>query len=476
MGRIGVIGSGLGSLLCAYALSKKGGEVIVLEAASTIGGAMQTFPRKGSDGRVHHFDTGFHYVGAMGEGDSLRRLFDYFSLSSLPWKRLDGTCVEEIFLDGCIFRIPAGHAEANDYLSSLFPSEREGLSKYFSTLKDIGDGIFSVFSGEENPLLGVGAKDFIHSLIKDPLLRRILGGAPLRLETGPSLPLYTYAQIYDSFLRGGWRLPGGGKTIVDRLSESLESMGCVLRTASRVVSLLTEGTRVKEIVLGTGERLSVDYVVSGMHPSLTASLVEGLRHSYVDRLRGLENTIGTFSANVILRPGSISYINHSIHVLGEGFDPWKERGGCGKCLMIHSYPEGDSLDLLSPMPYYEVSGWKDDRGPQYDLFKENTFRNLLSLAEEAIPNLSKSIDRYYLSTPLTWERYTGTPEGSSFGVKKDYRSPLTTFISPRTPLQNLFLTGQSLNLHGLLGVGMSSVLTCCHIPGMEELWKEVVRR
>jgi all-trans-retinol 13,14-reductase len=44
---------------------------------------------------------------------------------------------------------------------------------------------------------------------------------------------------------------------------------------------------------------------------------------------------------------------------------------------------------------------------------------------------------------------------------------MTTLLSPRTPVSNLFLTGQNLNLHGVLGVSMTSFFTCAGIIGMD---------
>ena len=40
---------------------------------------------------------------------------------------------------------------------------------------------------------------------------------------------------------------------------------------------------------------------------------------------------------------------------------------------------------------------------------------------------------------------------------------------------NLLMTGQSLNLHGMLGVSMTSVLTCAEIIGMSALASEILQ-
>ena len=70
-----IIGGGLGGLLCAYILAKSGRYVCVLEQNQAIGGCLQSFKRNNLT-----FDTGFHYIGGLEEGQSLHNLFRYFNL------------------------------------------------------------------------------------------------------------------------------------------------------------------------------------------------------------------------------------------------------------------------------------------------------------------------------------------------------------------------------------------------------------
>ena len=64
-----ILGSGLGGLQCAYILAKNGMKVCVVEKNAALGGCLQSF-RRGND----EFDTGFHYVGALGKGQILERI------------------------------------------------------------------------------------------------------------------------------------------------------------------------------------------------------------------------------------------------------------------------------------------------------------------------------------------------------------------------------------------------------------------
>ena len=65
-----VIGSGLGGLVCARQLAKKGRSVLVLERQVQPGGCLQSF-RRGN----FEFDTGLHYVGGLAEGQPLYEAF-----------------------------------------------------------------------------------------------------------------------------------------------------------------------------------------------------------------------------------------------------------------------------------------------------------------------------------------------------------------------------------------------------------------
>ena len=99
----------------------------------------------------------------------------------------------------------------------------------------------------------------------------------------------------------------------------------------------------------------------------------------------------------------------------------------------------------------------------YEHLKRRMADECIELAERFIPNLSDKYDRRYISTPLTWYDYTATPDGSAYGMRKDYHQPMMTMLSPRTPIPNLLLTGQSLVLHGLQGVVKTAFETCSEI-------------
>ena len=127
-----VIGSGFGGLICARQLALAGRSVLVLERESQPGGCLQCY-RRGS----MTFDTGFHYVGGLAEGQALHEVFDTLGLMHLPWHRLSADGFDRVTIGGETF----AHAEGFDgfaaTLAASFPSERDALQKYVRLLENL---------------------------------------------------------------------------------------------------------------------------------------------------------------------------------------------------------------------------------------------------------------------------------------------------------------------------------------------------
>lgn len=96
----------------------------------------------------------------------------------------------------------------------------------------------------------------------------------------------------------------------------------------------------------------------------------------------------------------------------------------------------------------------------------------LAVPEPVRVHWSHCIEKVHTTTPLSYRDYTGTIDGSAYGIVKNYQYPQISFVSTRTKLKNLFLTGQNLNVHGALGVTLTAMLTCSEFVGQEYLAKK----
>lgn len=485
-----IIGSGLGGLECGFILAKNGMKVCILEQDAQLGGCLRTFRR----GKAL-FDTGFHYVGGLDEGQPLNRLFRYFNLLDLPWHRLDDEAFDEVVIGERSFSFANGHDRFAETLAQHFPHQRTNLINYTSFLKKVGDHLFDSFLPQNkddiytSSLFARSAYDFLNETIDDPLLRTVLSGTSLKMELNAAkLPLYVFAQINNSFIQSAWRMKGGGSQIAEKLAEQIRAMGGIVRTNAKVTRMTEANGLLSTVEVNNDEQLSGKWVISNAHPAYTLSLVDEtklLRKIYRKRISSLENTFGMFTANIRLKPDTMPYLNRNIYVHREHADLWNARAVDLPSSVLIYYPVPDegieyvqSIDLLTPMHWSEVEKWANTpvgrRGEDYVVMKDAKTAACIELISRQVPDLSDKIDKIFTSTPLSYQSYTNTVDGSAYGIMKDYNEPMYTILTPRTPIPNLLLTGQSLNLHGILGVSITSFFTCAEILGMDVLFRQLM--
>ncbi|MBQ2321745.1 MAG: NAD(P)/FAD-dependent oxidoreductase [Bacteroidales bacterium] len=486
-----IIGAGLGGLECAFMLQKVGMKVLVLEADALIGGCLQTFRRQG-----HTFDTGFHYVGGLDQGQMLWRLFKYYKLLDLPWRKMDEDCFDEVRLPTGSYPFAQGYEHFRETLTSLFPAQADNLKNYVALLKDVGDNIANSFNPRSaddvysQSLFARSAHEFLTATISDPTLQDVLSGTSLKMElNAQKLPLYVFAQINSSFIQSAYRIAGGGMQIAESLRQSFESMGGTLLRSKRVTAFEAADGKATAVIVNDGaERYEAQTFISNAHPATTVRLLHtaGLvRKVFQRRIENLENTFGMLTVNVALKPGTLPYQNKNIFAYTEN-NVWslhsQPRNGL-KAIMISFMPPTDGspyasgLDILTPMSWDEVSKWFGTkigcRGEDYVEFKERFADQCLAMAARYVDGLQDAHLAHWVSTPLTYADYTSTEHGSAYGIRKDYNATMFTVLTPKTPVQNVFLTGQNLNLHGILGTSMTSMFTCAEIIGMPKVVSEL---
>ncbi len=485
-----VIGSGLAGLQCAYLLSKEGYHVCVVDKNDRIGGMMQSFVR---DGVV--FNTGLNYTESLGQEEVLYQYFKLFGLiGNITLKQLDKDRSDVITLGEKEYSIPQGHENYQEKLKSYFPEEADGIEKYIKQLAKVCHS-FPLYKLEdkytgfamESPYMSVSAFDFINDIIQDSDLRGLLAGTNI-LYAGKKdqTPLYTHALINYSFIKSSWRVMEGGSGIANVLAKGVRQNGGTVIRNAEVAGITVNNGQVNHLVLKNGECIHGNNFVSSLHPKTLIPLVEegGLKKVFKNRILSLEDSIGMFSIYVVLEKNTVKYQNYNHHYFKTN-NVWTTSGSNwpDNFLLYTQFNKktgeyADGLTIISYMNFKEVEKWSnssvEDRGEDYIRFKEEKARKLLALAENKIPGLRKYIKSYYTSTPLTYRDYTGSANGSAYGLIKDYRNPTYSILHPKTRLKNLFFTGQNLNMHGILGVSISSVLTCSSFLGEEYLYNKLI--
>ena len=411
-----VIGSGLGGLLCGSILARHGYKVTVLERGAQMGGCLQSFVRGGI-----RFDTGFHSVAGLAPGEPLYRVFEPLDLMRLPWRKV--STPDQVVVDGITHSLPR-------------PADIPALAR----LKPLAYYIGTEFPEEASS----SAAEWLKTAGLDP---RILLGVTLRLQSPLSeVSLHEYAHIAYHFMNGSWRLDGGGQVLAKAIADDIRSRGGEVLTRKEVVRISPSDDGPCQVLCADGSTYQ-GIVVSDIHPLETAALVRpSLRSSYLKRLSILRNGSGIFTTYIKLKQKQIRYVDHAISIDG---------------MLVHfgnADKEGYaiSLDLMT-----HVEKEIPDR--------ESFARACISRASACIEGLENAVEEFWTSTPDTWQRYTGTPGGSAYGILKQQSQLSVCVVSPRTPLPGLYLTGQNLGLHGVLGVSYTAVRTCSVILGAEKI-------
>lgn len=90
----------------------------------------------------------------------------------------------------------------------------------------------------------------------------------------------------------------------------------------------------------------------------------------------------------------------------------------------------------------ELSAWQDtlpeQRGEDYKAFKIEKARQLLEFIKSHGIDFTDHIETMYTTTPLSYRDFTGTCDGSAYGIIKDYKCPRIGFVSTRANWETYF--------------------------------------
>jgi all-trans-retinol 13,14-reductase len=129
------------------------------------------------------------------------------------------------------------------------------------------------------------------------------------------------------------------------------------------------------------------------------------------------------------------------------------------------------------MDFDAVKKWKNTttgkRGEEYAAFKKRCEEQIIDKLEKRFPDIRACIKSVYSASPLTIRDFYNQKEGALYGVKKDCNNMMLSRIAVRTKLKNLLLTGQNLNLHGMVGTPHTAISTCAELLGMEYLLNKI---
>lgn len=486
-----IIGSGLGGLECGAILSKEGYNVCVLEKNELFGGCFQTYRRKG-----HLLDTGIHYIGSLDEGQVMHQFFRYAGIMDrLKVRKLDEDAFDKIYCKNRVYDYAMGYERFTDTLCQSFPHEKENLRQYTALLKEVGNLISvdnlkkGIISIEGMKFFNTPAAGMIDKITANPDLQAVLAGSALLYGgSREHSNFYEHAMINNSYIQGAYRFIDGSMQVASEMINVIRARGGTVLNNSEVTRIIVDNNQVAGVEIDHAERIESRYIISNVHPRQTLTLLDKnrcIKNAYISRINSLENTYGIFTLYLILKEKSYPYMNQNLYLHGDN-DVWYDKkvnmGSTTNCMVStqassRNSDYADVISILTPMYIDELSAWQntlpEQRGEDYKAFKMEKARQLLEFIKSHGIDFTDHIETMYTTTPLSYRDFTGTCDGSAYGIIKDYKCPQVGFVSTRTKLGNLFLTGQNLNVHGALGVTLTSIITCGELLGHEYLAKQI---
>jgi all-trans-retinol 13,14-reductase len=486
-----IIGSGISSLTMAILLLKAGHGVRILEQHYRPGGYLHCFKRFGFD-----FETGGHYMGALGEGLPFQKILNYLGVyHESDYVALDNNALDSYHFDDWKFTYAIGYEANIKKLSDEFPNEKEKIKKYFDMQKEAAHAFPTYyFKSSYDQSLVLKYLDLSLAEVFDLLnisgrLKEILQAPCILHGVAPQdVSFGIHAILIDSIMVSSHGFTSGGEKLAERFVDQIKKLGGEVLLNHRVVSVDVDNELVTKVTCENGAEFEADEYVAGIHPKIIFEMIgmEKVRPAFRNRLLMAPESTPFIGAYVVLKeslginPRSNYYFmpkdaeNHfrsqdnTLHSQF-GFFTTPMRNYLGK----GEFP----LSIHASCPEHHFSAWKPSKKKNMDLEylqqKEKMFEGLFKKIDHLFDGFSESITDICYSSNLTNIRYNPSPNGSAYGLYHDAKVTGARSLGPRTHFANLYLTGQNTLFPGLLGATISGLRTSSFFTGIKEVLKDL---
>jgi phytoene dehydrogenase-like protein len=499
-----VIGSGAGGLAAAVALARAGQKVLVVEQHYLPGGWCHSFTLGG-----YRFSPGVHYLGELGKGRMLRRIYEGLDLGAdLVFGELNPDGYDHVVFGdakGDRFDYPKGKERLVEALAVRFPHERAGIAAYFDDVHRISKELNALMSMER---LGDvarlpfraptvtrwvlrSARALIEHHVADARLRAVLGAQAGDHGLPPSrAPAVIHASVQAHYFDGGYYPRGGGASIPRAFIRALRRAGGEIKVRTSVSKILIENGRAIGVRLADGTEVRARAVVSNADPDVTLGKLVGAAHlSAFERLR-LARTKWSVSAislfmatDLDLRSLGIDSGNYWYFRDGDvegtyekGLDSWDASagpipGGFVTATTLKdpskNYGKKHTLESFAFVGHDAFKAWVDTktgaRTESYESAKRALLGRMLEMAGHVVPGIEKHVDFAELGTPLTNVDYCASTRGNLYGTEKSLFQ-IGPFAQPlKTSITGLFMCGASTVSHGVMGAHISGLMAASQV-------------
>ena len=328
--------------------------------------------------------------------------------------------------------------------------------------------------------------EYLDQHFTDEQLKGVLGSPWGLYGLPPEASAFAgHALLVNHYANGGYYPVGGSGVIAESVVPIVEGRGGQTLVNHSVDEILVEdgravGVRVthrkgRELVEKT---FFADIILSnaGAHTTYTRMMPEGLHLPFDDAIRHFPNGTANVTLYLGLKddPAKLGLRGEN-YWMYDGYDHdaiYAERNALvdGKTSAVYlSFPSmknpearGHTAEIIAFIDAEPFIAWKNKpwrrRGNDYEQLKEHISNSLIAFVEARLPGFEDLIDYRELATPITTEHFTNHRNGNIYGLPMIPEKFKATWLGPRTPIRNLYLTGSDAATYGIVGSMMSGVL------------------
>ena len=497
-----VIGSGIGGLTVAALLSKHAGKrVLVLERHYTAGGYTHGFHRPG-----YEWDVGVHYIGEVRHASSpVRVAFDHLTEGALHWSPMPDV-YDRFNIGGRMYEFPAGVERFQEQLIAYFPADAAAIRDYVAAVNAArkSSGLYFAEKAMPGPVArvvgglmrapflrwaGRTTLDVLQGLTKNQELIGLLTGQWGNYGLPPAQSSFgIHAIVAGHYLNGASYPVGGASRIHDTIRPVIERSGGQVVVGAEVTCLLMEKQRTIGVRMADGREFRADAVISDAGARNTFErLVPGPR-AITEALARMPQSMAHLSLYVGLKHTAaelgLSGTNLWVHPTPDhdaNLDRFTSDPTAPFPLLFFSFPSAKdpeftsrhpghaTIEVVTIVPYAPFERWEDSRWrhrePDYDVFKASLAARLQAELERHVPAVAGRIDHAELSTPLSTRHFMNYARGEVYGVAATPARFLSRVLGPRTPIANLYLSGQDVSSLGVTGAMFGGALAASAVLG-----------
>lgn len=472
-----VIGGGNGGLASAATLAEKGKSVILFEKHNIPGGCGTSFRR----GRFE-FEVALHQLSHMGTEENpgpLRELFErYGILDEINWIQ-----IKELFRvnfpDGTGVSLPAERKQCEDFLCKEFPSQADGIRKYFETVykfcaeaaefaaksaKSTGEpgalkkAIMKAGFPKLYPTLAnyglKSTQEVLDEFFTDSKLQLALSAYWCFMGVPPArFPFAILAKCTNFYLETKpYYLTGTSMMMNQAIMEAVQKMGGTVRLNCGVKRIILENGKAVGVIDEFGEEYRAKKIISNISPLATYGnllLPEEIPDAAREYLKPYTVGISAITCFIGLdcTPEEIGFttsftLNYESLDANEDFkDAYKLLPGndplVATCYTVDDpsvSPKGTSVITAGTLKYGEP--WEKLPPEQYYEMKYEAGRRIVARLEKMCPGFTEHIEEMEIATPLTHMRYLGHPSGAIYGYEQDLMQSVF-FFPTESKIENL---------------------------------------